>query len=213
MGESSGFADDDTDARASVASGAQLLDSAVVEPGRRGPPVLDEDLREVTAGTQCRAENALNCRGIEHRAPFAALRTSFRRPTATAYRNSMPPQPGLAAEIVAAVTESDTAVALGSGEVPVLGTPRVVALCEEASVKALESVLDPGTTSVGMRIQLDHVAPTAVGHKVRAEATLERVEGRRLTFSVSMRDERGLVAVGKVTRVLVDIERFLDKCR
>jgi predicted thioesterase len=119
----------------------------------------------------------------------------------------------LAAEIVAAVTESDTALALGSGEVPVLGTPRVVALCEEASVKALESSLDPGTTSVGMRVQLDHVAPTAVGHKVRAEATLERVEGRRLTFSVSMRDERGLVAVGKVTRVLVDIERFMEKCR
>jgi len=125
----------------------------------------------------------------------------------------MPPQPGLAAEVVAAVTESDTAVALGSGDVPVLGTPRVVALCEEASVKALEAVLDPGTTSVGMRVQLDHVAPTAVGHKVRAEATLERVEGRRLTFSVSVRDERGLVAVGKVTRVLVDVERFLDKCR
>ena len=49
-----------------------------------------------------------------------------------------------------------------------------IALCEEASVKALDMALDPGTTSVGMRIQLDHVAPTAVGHKVRAEATLER---------------------------------------
>src|SRR5262249_47401919 len=146
-------------------------------------------------------------------APFNAWWTSFRRRTATAYRNSMPPQPGLAAEVVAAVTESDTAVALGAGDVPVLGTPRVVALCEEASVKALDAGLDPGATSVGMRVQLDHVAPTAVGHKVRAEATLERVEGRRLTFSVSVRDERGLVAVGKVTRVLVDVERFLDKCR
>jgi predicted thioesterase len=125
----------------------------------------------------------------------------------------MPLQPGLAAEVVAPVTESDTAIALGSGDVPVLGTPRVVALCEEATVKALECALDPGTTTVGMRIQLDHVAPTAVGHKVRAEATLERVEGRRLTFSVSMRDERGLIAVGKVTRVVVDIERFLEKCR
>jgi len=125
----------------------------------------------------------------------------------------MPPQPGLAAEVVAPVTDTDTAMALGSGEVAVLGTPRVVALCEEASIKAIQATLDPGTTSVGMRIQLDHVAPTAVGHKVRAEATLERVEGRRLTFAVSMRDERGLVAVGKVTRVLVDVERFMDKCR
>jgi len=109
------------------------------------------------------------------------------------------------------VVDADTAIALGSGDVPVLGTPRVVALVEEASVKALEGMLDPGTTSVGMRIQLDHVAPTAVGHKVRAEATLERVEGRRLTFAVSVRDERGLVAVGKVGRVLVDVERFLEK--
>jgi predicted thioesterase len=115
--------------------------------------------------------------------------------------------------VIAAVLDADTAIALGSGEVPVLGTPRVVALVEEASVKALDGNLDPGTTSVGMRIQLDHVAPTAVGHKVRAEATLERVEGRRLTFAVSMRDERGLVAVGKVTRVLVDVERFLEKSR
>ena len=57
----------------------------------------------------------------------------------------MPPQPGLAAEIVAAVTESDTAVALGSGDVPVLGTPRVVGLCEEATVKALENALDADT--------------------------------------------------------------------
>ena len=64
-----------------------------------------------------------------------------------------------------------------------------------------------------MRVQLDHLAPTAVGHKVRAEATLERVEGRRLTFSVSVRDERGLVAAGKVTRVIVSVERFLDKAR
>jgi predicted thioesterase len=125
----------------------------------------------------------------------------------------MPPQPGSTAEVVAAVTESDTAIALGSGEVPVLGTPRVVALCEEASIKAIESCLDPGTTSVGMRVQLDHVAPTSIGHKVRAEATLERVEGRRLTFAVAVRDERGLVAVGKMSRVLVDVDRFLEKAR
>lgn len=123
----------------------------------------------------------------------------------------MPPQPGLAAEVIAAVIDADTALALGSGDVPVLGTPRVVALVEEASIKAIDGSLDPGTTSVGMRIQLDHVAPTGVGHKVRAEATLERVEGRRLTFAVSVRDERGLVAVGKITRVLVDFERFMEK--
>jgi len=112
-----------------------------------------------------------------------------------------------------AVTEDDTAIAFGSGEVPVLATPRVVALVEEAAIKALETRLDPNTTSVGMRVQLDHLAPTAVGHKVRAEATLREVEGRRLVFAVSVRDERGLVAAGKVTRVVVDIDRFMDKAK
>jgi predicted thioesterase len=125
----------------------------------------------------------------------------------------MPLDPGLVGEVVAAVTDDDTALALGSGDVLVLGTPRVVALVEEAALKAIEGRLDRGWTSVGMRIQLDHLAPTAVGHKVRAEATLERVEGRRLVFAVSVRDERGLVAAGKVTRVVVDVERFMEKAR
>ena len=62
-----------------------------------------------------------------------------------------------------------------------------------------------------MRVQLDHLQPTAVGATVAAEAVLEKVEGRRLLFTVSVRDHRGLVACGKVTRVIVDAERFLDK--
>ena len=125
----------------------------------------------------------------------------------------MPPEPGLAAEVELGVTNDDTAIAMRSGEVAVLATPRIVALVEEATVLALGSTLPAGCTSVGMRVQLDHLAPTAVGHTVRAEVTLERVEGRRLTFAVSVRDERGLVAAGKVTRVVVETERFLDKAR
>ncbi|MGQ0617364.1 MAG: thioesterase family protein [Acidimicrobiia bacterium] len=109
-----------------------------------------------------------------------------------------------------AVTDADTAVALGSGDVKMLGTPRVIALCEEATMRALGDSLEKGSTAVGVRIQLDHLHPTAVGGKVWAEATLERVEGRRLTFSVSARDECGLVAAGKVTRAIVDVERFVE---
>ncbi|CAN5579933.1 hypothetical protein BH20ACT2_BH20ACT2_09470 [soil metagenome] len=123
----------------------------------------------------------------------------------------MPLEPGLCAAIVLDVAEADTAVAMRSGEVPVLATPRVVALCEEASVRALVDRLGPGETSVGMRVQLDHLAPTAVGGAVTAEATLERFEGRRLVFTVSVNDDRGLVAAGKLTRVIVDRARFLDK--
>ena len=109
------------------------------------------------------------------------------------------------------VTDDDTAVAFRSGTVPVLATPRVVALVEEASVIALVGRLGAGETTVGMRVQLDHLAPTPVGADVVAEASLDKVEGRRLTFTVSVTDGRGLVAVGKITRVVVDVHRFLDR--
>jgi predicted thioesterase len=125
----------------------------------------------------------------------------------------MPAKPGLTASVDMQVTEADTAIALRSGSVPVLATPRVIALCEEASVLAIDGVLTEGETSVGMRVQIDHVQPTSVGSVVTAEATLEKVEGRRLTFTVHAHDSRGLIAAGRVTRVVVDVERFLEKAR
>jgi fluoroacetyl-CoA thioesterase len=109
------------------------------------------------------------------------------------------------------VTEADTAVAMGSGSVQVLATPRVVALCEQATCAALSGHLANGCTTVGMRVQLDHLQPTPVGSVVEAEAVLEKIEGRRLTFMVSASDTKGLVAAGKVTRVLVEVDRFMDK--
>ena len=111
------------------------------------------------------------------------------------------------------VTEADTAIAMRSGEVPVLSTPRVVALAEEAAVAAVAGRLGAGETTVGMRVQLDHLHPSAIGGEVTATATLEKVEGRRLTFTVSITDRCGLIAAGKVTRVVVDTEKFLDKAR
>ena len=123
----------------------------------------------------------------------------------------MPLHPGLSAEVELTVTDADTALAIGSGTVPVLATPRVVALCEQTSVKAVENDLAPGTTTVGMRVQLDHLAPTPVGQTVSCEATLESMAGRRVTFTVSVNDARGLVAAGKITRVIVDTDRFLEK--
>lgn len=125
----------------------------------------------------------------------------------------MPPRPGSAAEIDLSVTDADTAIALRSGSVPVLATPRLVALFEEVSVAAIDGQLERGQTTVGMRVQIDHLAPTAVGSVITAEAVLDRVEGRRLTFTVSAHDAGGLVGAGKVTRVVVDTERFLDQVR
>ena len=123
----------------------------------------------------------------------------------------MPLEPGSSASVDLEVGDDDTAIAMKSGSVPVLATPRVIALSEEACVLVVEGKLAEGATTVGQRVQLDHVAPTPVGQRVTAEATLEAVQGRRLTFTVSVNDNRGLVAVGRVTRVVVDTERFLDK--
>jgi predicted thioesterase len=120
---------------------------------------------------------------------------------------------GLAARVELTVTDADTAEAFHSGTVPVLSTPRLVALCEEATCLAIEGELPEGTTSVGKRVQFDHLVPVGVGGSVRAEATLDRIEGRRLSFTVSVSDGSGLVAAGKVSRVVVDQGTFLTHAR
>jgi predicted thioesterase len=123
----------------------------------------------------------------------------------------MPVQPGLSATVELVVGDADTAIALHSGEVAVLATPRLLALCEEAAFTAVAPELAEGQTSVGMKVQLDHLAPSAVGHRVVAEAVVEKVNGRRVLFTVSVNDDRGLVAVGRVTRVVVDAAGFVAK--
>jgi len=120
-------------------------------------------------------------------------------------------RPGLSGRATLDVGENDTAMAYGSGDVPVLATPRVVALCEQATMAAIGSQLQAVQTSVGMRVQIHHLAPTGIGGVVTAEATLEKVEGRRLTFTVTVNDRCSLVAAGRVTRVVVEREQFLSK--
>lgn len=120
--------------------------------------------------------------------------------------------PGATASVSLTVTEADTAVALGSGSVPVLGTPRLLALCEQATVEAVQAELEEGATTVGVQVMLDHIMPSPVGREVRAEVTLEKVKGRKLFFTASAYDDRGLIAAGKVVRVIVDADKFLEKC-
>lgn len=119
--------------------------------------------------------------------------------------------PGMTARVELTVTDSDTAQAMGSGDVPVLGTPRVLALVEAATVAATAARMTPGTTTVGTRIELDHRAPTAVGHTVVALAQLAKVDGRRLLFEVTVTEGAQTVAEGRVERVLVDRHQFLTK--
>jgi predicted thioesterase len=125
----------------------------------------------------------------------------------------MPVEPGLTGIATLVVTDSDTAIAHRSGDVPVLSTPRLVALCEEASVAAIAGHISVDDTTVGAAVQISHVAPSPVGMGVRAEVTLDRVEGRRLHFTASVTDDHGLVAAGKLTRAVVDRARFLQKLR
>jgi predicted thioesterase len=119
--------------------------------------------------------------------------------------------PGLSATVPLTVSDTDTAVALRSGDVPVLATPRLVALVEEATVAAVAPALGPADTTVGTRVELDHLAPTLVGATVQASAELVAVDGRRLEFAVAVLQGQTLLAQGRVLRVVVDRERFLGR--
>ncbi|MBV9659662.1 MAG: thioesterase [Acidimicrobiales bacterium] len=120
---------------------------------------------------------------------------------------------GLCNQVKLEVTEQDTAAAVGSGDVPVLATPRLIALCEQASTEALRAHLVDGQTSVGFRVEVTHLVPVLVGSVVLATASLERVEGKRVIFNVTVTDRCGLVAAGRVTRVVVTTGAFMEKAR
>jgi fluoroacetyl-CoA thioesterase len=119
--------------------------------------------------------------------------------------------PGMAARVELTVTDADTAQAVGSGDVPVLGTPRVLALAEAATVAATAVRMPSGLTTVGTRVEIDHKAPTPVGRTVVASARLAKVDGRRLLFEFVVTDGPTTVAEGRVERMLVDRHRFLAK--
>jgi len=125
----------------------------------------------------------------------------------------MPPAAGSSATLVNPVTDADTAVAVGSGDVAVLATPRLIAWCEAATVAAVHGELPEGRTTVGIQVMVDHFSPSPVGADVEAEAVLEKVHGKKLFFTVSVHDGRGLVAAGRITRMVVDTEAFLAKTR
>lgn len=120
---------------------------------------------------------------------------------------------GLTDSVLRIIEPTDTALSVGSGDVPVLATPRVLALCEEAAVKAVRDYLEPEQTTVGTQVAIEHFAPTPVGRRVRAYATLEKVDGKTLSFSVEASDGAGPVARGTHTRVIVDRQRFVKGAR
>ena len=120
---------------------------------------------------------------------------------------------GLEATVEETVTEDMTAERLGSGDVPVLGTPAILALVEAAAVAAVTDAIDTGQTSVGSSVELEHMAPTLVGAVVTATASLTTVDGRRLRFTFEVADPAGPVARGSHERVVVDRDRFVAGAR
>ena len=107
------------------------------------------------------------------------------------------------------VSQSDTALSLGSGDMEVLATPRMIALMENAAMLAVAPALAPGETTVGGQISVSHLKPSAVGATISATAVLTRVEGRKLTFALSASEGDKRIGEGTHIRFIVNREKFL----
>lgn len=109
------------------------------------------------------------------------------------------------------VTKENMASTLGSGDMEVFATPAMVALMENAAMKAVCEELPGGTTTVGAMINTTHIKPSPLGTEVKAIAVLTEVDGRKLTFSVKAEDGGGIIGEGTHVRYIVDRARFLAK--
>ncbi len=119
--------------------------------------------------------------------------------------------PGLVGQIEMRVHEDNTASHLGSGNEAVLATPEMIRLMERAAVAAVDHLLPDGYRTVGVEVDIRHLAATPVGMRVQAQAELIAVEGRRLTFRVEAFDEVEKIGEGVHRRVIIDVERFKER--
>lgn len=115
---------------------------------------------------------------------------------------------GLAGEVRRTVEERHTARHLGSGNVSVLATPIMVALMEEAAIEAVDHLLPQGQQTVGIHLDVKHLAPTPIGMEVTARAELTDIDGRILTFRITAEDENEQVGEGTHKRAVIDLARF-----
>ena len=111
------------------------------------------------------------------------------------------------------VNKDNLAITLGSGDLEVFATPALVALMENAAMKAVADSLPEGSTTVGAMMQTSHVKPSAIGETVTATAVLKEIDGRKLTFEVSASDTKGIVGEGTHIRYIVDREKFMSKLK
>ena len=109
------------------------------------------------------------------------------------------------------VTDADTAIAAGSGDMPVLATPRMQALMENAAMLAVKEQLPEGCTTVGGHIESSHLKPSKIGDTIKAVAEVTKVDGKKIEYKVSAFSGETLLGEGTHLRFVVDIEKFLSK--
>lgn len=106
---------------------------------------------------------------------------------------------------------TNTASAMGSGELAVFASPAMIALMENAAAQAVSALLPEGSTTVGTVVNVVHSRATGLGSTVTATAELREIEGRRLIFHVAAHDEKGVIGEGVHERFIVDAQRFMSK--
>ena len=109
------------------------------------------------------------------------------------------------------VTDELTAAKMGSGLAPVYATPCMIALIEGTAAESVETFLEEGQGTVGTKVEVEHLAATPVGMKVRCETELIEVDRKRLLFKAEVYDETGLVGKGQHERYIIDNARFMEK--
>lgn len=121
---------------------------------------------------------------------------------------------GTKCQLEQTVTKELTAAAIGSGALPVFGTPFMAAMMENAAMTCLQNFLEEGQGSVGTHLNISHDAPTPIGMKVWAEAEIVSVSenGKMVDFAVKAWDEKGPIGVGTHTRAIIKSDKFLAKC-
>ena len=118
---------------------------------------------------------------------------------------------GLTNEKSVAVTIENTAISMGSGTLRVFATPAMIALCEGCCAESIEDLLGEGMTSVGTKVDIEHLAASPIGASILCKSRIVSVDGRRLDFEVEVYDNVGLIGKGKHTRFIVDAEKFVNK--
>lgn len=123
----------------------------------------------------------------------------------------MPIEVGLSAEKTIIADESQSAIEMGSGDLPVFATPAMIALMEGAAALAVQAALDERETTVGIHLDVSHRKATPLGKSVRAHAELIAIDGKVLTFRVQAWDDHQLIGSGTHQRAIVDQYRFMAR--